>query len=230
MACTLTHTLTLTLTMQVCDWFQCMNSAGFPPVKATFDSAIQVYSHTGFVIGAVRWLTAMVACNILPDDVTFRWAKRACARAASVSEAEWCFGVMVDAGLLPDVGAYTAVINVCAHTGDAAGAVRWFHSMKEAGIWPGVIAYNSVINAHVRWYSHASLAPSRMLSSSHCPHGLSCTALLLLGVDFLMPLPHCRRTPPAYLLRTYRAPHTIITVHAACRHRTSGPSQRRGWG
>jgi pentatricopeptide repeat protein len=144
-------------------WYDSMREFGCEPIKVTFDSAIEVYSHTGFVVGAVRWLTAMRAAGITPDEATFRWAKRACARASSVPEAEWCFESMIQAGLPPDVGAFTAVINVCAHSGDVGGAEKWFSTMHLAGIWPGAIAYNSVINAHAQ-------------ASPRCPSP-SCTPL-----------------------------------------------------
>lgn len=73
--------------------------------------------------------------GLTPDEATFRWAKRACARATTVREAEWCFEAMVQSGLPPDVGAFTAVINVCAHAGDVDGAENWFSAMHMAGIW-----------------------------------------------------------------------------------------------
>lgn len=130
---------------------------GCEPTKATFDSALEVYSHTGSVAGSVRWLQAMCAIGIRPDDGTFRWVKRACTRASSVAEAEWCFNVMIECGLIPDVGAFTAVVNVCAHIGDVTGAEKWFSAMQLAGIWPGAIAYNSVINAHAQVRLRCSL-------------------------------------------------------------------------
>jgi len=131
-------------------WFSAMKAYGCEPTKVTFDSALEVYSHTGSIAGAMRWLQAMCVVGICPDEGTFRWAKRACTRANSVAEAEWCFNVMLECGLAPDVGAFTAVVNVCAHLGDVNGAERWFSAMHLAGIWPGAIAYNSVINAHAQ--------------------------------------------------------------------------------
>lgn len=50
-----------------------MKALGVVPIKVTFDSAIQVYSHIGDVAGAMRWLSAMLLCGCNPDEVTFRW-------------------------------------------------------------------------------------------------------------------------------------------------------------